>query len=73
LEEREGQLREEVLSGRCGLEGNDHVAQIKDLDRAWVSLKAARQALGSALDPFVTEKTVRMVRVAPTRKDIQHE
>jgi hypothetical protein len=26
LEEREGQLRKEVLSGRCGLEGDDHVA-----------------------------------------------
>ena len=26
LEEREGQLREELLSGRVGLEGEDHVA-----------------------------------------------
>jgi hypothetical protein len=52
------------MSGRCGLEGDDHVAQIVSLPREWVSLKSGRQALGPALDPFVTEKTVKMVRLA---------
>ena len=64
LEEREGQLREELLSGRVGLEGEDHVAQLVSTPRAWVSLKSARQTLGSILDPFISEKIVRMVRIA---------
>jgi hypothetical protein len=64
LEEREGQLRDELLSGRCGLEGDDHVAQLVSTPRAWVSLKTARQVLGSVLDPFISEKIVRMVRIA---------
>jgi hypothetical protein len=38
LEEREGQLREELLSGRVGLEGDDHVAQLVSAPRAWVNL-----------------------------------
>ena len=29
-----------------------------------MSLKSARQALGSILDPFISEKIVRMVRIA---------
>jgi hypothetical protein len=64
LEEREAQLREELLSGRVGLEGEDHVAQLVSVPRAWVSLRSARQALGSILDPFISEKIVRMVRIA---------
>jgi hypothetical protein len=64
LEEREAQLRDELLSGRVGLEGDEHVAQIVSQARAWVDLKSARRALGELLEPYVTEKPIRFVRLA---------
>jgi hypothetical protein len=64
LEDREGQIREELLSGRVGLEGDDYVAQIVNQSRAWVNLKSARRALGELLEPYVTEKPIRFVRLA---------
>jgi hypothetical protein len=69
LEEREGQLRDELLSGRVGLEGNDHVARLVDQQRAWINLRSARRALGKVLDPFLTEKAVTAVRLAPKDGD----
>jgi hypothetical protein len=65
LEEREGQLREELLSGRVGLEGDGYVARLVDQQRAWINLRSARRALGATLDPFITEKAVTTVRLAP--------
>jgi hypothetical protein len=70
LEERETLLREELLSGRCGLEGDDHVARLVRRRGGWVSLKTARRALGAILDPFIIKRTVTMVMVAAKAGDV---
>jgi hypothetical protein len=65
LTERENQLRQELISGRCGLEGDENIATIAELRREWVSLREARHALGEILDPYITEKSVKTVRITP--------
>jgi hypothetical protein len=46
------------------LEGDEHVAQIVSQSRAWVNLKSARRALGELLEPYVTERPIKFVRLA---------
>jgi hypothetical protein len=55
IEERIEQLRELIISGACGLVGDEHAATLKVRTRQRVDIKELRRAFGEAVGPFVRE------------------
>ena len=65
LTEREAELRTKLLTGECGLVGDDYRAWIAEQAQVRLDVAAARKALGKeVLAPFTVMRRVRQVRLS---------
>jgi hypothetical protein len=65
---REAELRAKVLSGECGLVGDDYVAVIRTIPRNEIDLPALRRHLGPALNQFMTVREITQVWIRVREK-----
>ena len=65
LKQREAELQTLLLSGECGLSGDDYVAVISQYSTGELDLKALREHYGTALNPFVVDRKSNFIRLWP--------
>jgi hypothetical protein len=65
LKQCEAELQTLLLSGECGLAGDDYVAVISRHNAGQLDLKALREHYGTALNPFVVDTQIDFIRLWP--------
>jgi hypothetical protein len=65
LKQREAELQTLLLSGECGLAGDNYVAVISQHSMEELDLKALREHYGTALNPFVVDRQTNFIRLWP--------
>jgi hypothetical protein len=65
LKQREAELQTLLLSGECGLAGDNYVAVISQHSMGELDLKALREHYGKALNPFVVDRQTNFIRLWP--------
>ena len=65
LKQREAELQTLLLSGECGLAGDDYVAVISRHSTEQLDLKALRKHYGTALNPFMVDRQIDFIRLWP--------
>lgn len=64
LQEREAELREELLAGKCGLIGFDHQALVRETQTERIDTKLLREKLSpEQLGPFLKTSTTTVIKV----------